>query len=145
MEVIQIEGTPTNSVSIAFKVGEDVSVALYDAVSGHIRVLHALTFVEVLREFYVGADGELHPSLRNPNAVMVEYIRRANEGIPGNPGDLYLGQDGRSSANHGAGHWVIDVVGDLNAQFRAVAKSMGGADGLLFELYWLLRDTGQGP
>ena len=145
MEVIQIEGSLTNSVSIAFKVGEDVSVALYDAVGGHIRVLHALTFVEVLREFYVGTDGGVHLSLRNPNAVMVEYIRHANVGIPGNPGDLYLGRDGVSSANHGAGHWVIDVVGDLDAQFRAVARSLGGDDGFLFELYWLLRDTGHGP
>ena len=143
MGVIQIEGTPTPSVSIAFKIGESVSVALYDPFGGPIRVLHALLFVEVLLDVYE-ENGGLPPSLRNPNAVMVEYIRNAYEGLRVTPGDLYLGRDGRSYDNSGTGHWVIDIDGDLDAQTRDVARLLRGDDRFIFEMYWLLRHFNNG-
>ena len=141
MEVI--EGTPTNSVSIAFKVGESVSLALYDQDGGHVRVLHAITFVEVLWAVY-GDMGGQPPSQRNPNAILVEYIRAAHVGLSEDLGGLHLGRDGTAADNSGSGHWVIDINGDLIAQAMDVARSAGKDDRFLFELLWGLRDTDNG-
>ena len=133
-----IEGTPTDSVSIAFKIGESVSMALFDPFGGHIRVLHAITFVEVLWVVYEDMGG-LPPSQRIPNAVMVEYIRNASVGLSVDRGGLYLGRDGSAGDNSGRGHWVIDIDGDLDAQAGEVARSLGRDERFLFQILWLFR------
>tara|TARA_Y100000310_G_scaffold122783_3_gene121492 strand:+ start:1403 stop:1714 length:312 start_codon:yes stop_codon:yes gene_type:complete len=97
-------------VSISFKNADEESVALFSHWGGMGFVEEARGYVEDLKiaqpQSILG-HGPL--ARREPNTVMVDFIRYLTSAMPRVEGNYYLGKDETEGDNSNNGHHIIEL------------------------------------
>lgn len=100
-----------NSISIAFRREESVSVALFSHWGGMELINHAKIYLKTLNS-EIGAGGiERYCPLGRlePESLIVDFIRYMSKGQERIADTYYLGKDGEDGDNSDNGHWEMDV------------------------------------
>lgn len=94
-------------ISIAFKKGDQKSVALFSHWGGTEFADGAREYVKELKE---ERKGQTMPLDRfEPDTVMVDFIRHATKDLKRVESDLYLGKDENDGDNSDYGHADIEL------------------------------------
>lgn len=91
-------------ISIQFENGGEKSVALFSHWGGMEFVDEAVTYVKEL----IG-NGITPLGRKEPNTVMIDFIREITKDMKVVDGDIYLGVDGSDGDNSDNGHFIIDL------------------------------------
>jgi hypothetical protein len=94
-------------VSVQFKNGRNLSVVLFS----HWRGRHLLRSVENYHTLLNKSDVLLGTPLgrKEPNTVMVDFVRWITTGMKVVDSDLYFGKTKKYGDNSNNGHWVFDL------------------------------------
>ena len=92
-------------ISIQFKNGCETSVVLFSHWDGRELLNKALKYIKTIE------SGELYPlSRKEPNTVMVDFIRHLTRDMERVTDNYYLGKDEDDGDNSNNGHFVIDLI-----------------------------------
>jgi len=95
-------------VSIQFKRGKELSVVLFDHWGGMGRVTHAQKYADELK-MLSRQIGSMPLGRREPQTVMVDYIRDITFNLPRVESSLYIGATENDGDNSDNGHHVISL------------------------------------
>lgn len=98
-----------NRVSVSFKKDDEESVVLFSHWGGREFAQGAKEYVKQLKKRPHHPNFSTPLSRRDPETVMVDFIRHITKNLPEVDGDLYLGKDENDGDNSDNGHFTIDV------------------------------------
>lgn len=99
-----------NRISIAFKNGSEESVTLFSHWGGLDFKQDAKNYIKELNKWIKTLKFLSTPLTRKePNTVMVDFIRSYTKKLERVDGDLYLAKDKNDGDNSDNGHHIIDV------------------------------------